>query len=177
MSAPHLRKAPSDWRQGDKTIFRKGFVENENYTRKPYPNSPTNIRIREEFLQDTNNLKQQNVQTIYPEWWLALSELHVKPTKLPEKVTSFIPPLPKHPVERKQWVEPYVWHQDSAKPPAKKIIKFSPRTSEKSAEANFESLDSSQGRVRFSDKNYSGWVGDYTKEVKNNSFNYLNSPW
>ena len=77
-------------------------MENENYTRKPYPNSTTNIRIREEFLQDTNNLKQQNVQTIYPEWWLALSELHVKPTKLPEKVTSFIPPLPKHPVERKQ---------------------------------------------------------------------------
>ena len=107
-----------------------------------------------------------NTTNIYPEWWKALTELDIKPTKLTSKVTQHIPPKPSIKNERKQWVEPYVWHKDTPEEiqvshqPKQKLpnqVHFSPKTSEKSAEANFDSIDSSnEARVHFSDKKYSG---------------------
>lgn len=185
-SAPHITKAPSNWRKGDENIFRNGYAQTK-------PNNTKNILFRnvspptlrdhnyKEILKsnDLYDIKEPNASNIYPEWWVALTELDVKPSKLTNKVTQHIPPKPALKYDRKQWPEPYTWQKDTEtdfKPPNLKRntraqLKFSPKTSEKSAEANFESIDSAvpEARVHFSDKKYSGWVGDFSKVVKNSS--------
>ena len=182
-SAPHITKAPSNWRQGDTTVFRDKFVENHpGNTRNLLfrETSPQNLRGHnyKEFLRaDDTSSRPKTDAGIYPEWWKALTELDVKPTRVTAKVTQHVPPKPSLKPERKEWVEPNKWYKDIAEeapPPMPRKtsgnqVKFSPRTSDKSAEANFESIDSSKGengKVTFSDKKYAGWVGDFSKVVK-----------
>lgn len=174
-SAPHLTKAPSNWRQGDTTIFRNGFVENHPASTRNFlfrQVSPPSLRNHnyKEFLQAEDNYtteKSQKTTGIYPEWWKALTELDVKPVKLTSKVTQHVIPKSLLKPEKKKSIEPYVWHNDIEEV-AKKVsqVRFEPKTSEKSAEANFDSLDSAEAKVRFSDKKYAGWVGDFSKVVK-----------
>ena len=97
-SAPHIPKAPSNWRLGDPTIFRKQgarqLINNlpvQDYSSLiPHTNEYTEIITVNNMLEADKNLSQPN---IYPQWWLALTELDVKPEKVSTKITQFVPPM------------------------------------------------------------------------------------
>ncbi|OMJ82413.1 hypothetical protein SteCoe_16888 [Stentor coeruleus] len=173
-SAPHITKAPSDWRQGDPAVFRNRFAEISPLREKTYKEFITPSDIVQSATHRPN--EEDNI-VIYPEWWKALSELDVKPARLTAKVTQHVPPKPTLKQERRQWPEyqqepkTIIEEQVRTLPPRQKpqpTVKFSPKTSEKSIEAQLESAESlnNEAKVHFNHKKYSGWVGDFTKAVK-----------
>lgn len=189
-SAPHLTKASSQWRQGDPSIFRNHFAEvkpgnSRNYLFRQV--SPPSLRGHnyKEYLTEWNpmNNAEKNPEGIYPQWWMALTELDVKPEKQTAKVTQMKYPK----TERKVWVEgpAFVEENDGVEDPRVLVprqrppqsVKFQPKTSEKAAEANLSSVESSgnEARVHFSDKKYAGWVGDFSKVVKTSTGKVSNS--
>lgn len=189
-SAPHITKAPSDWRQGDPAVFRNRFAEicpsvSNKYLFKQTSPQPLREHNYKEFItandivqSATLRQNEEDNAVIYPEWWKALSELDVKPARLTAKVTQHVPPKPTLKQERRQWPEyqqepkPIIEEQVRTLPPRQKpqpTVKFSPKTSEKSIEAQLESAESlpnEAARVHFNHKKYSGWVGDFSKAVK-----------
>lgn len=193
-SAPHLTKASSQWRQGDTSIFRNHYAEikpanSRNYLFRDV--SPQSLRGHhyKEYLTEWNNEytqynERQNPAGIYPQWWMALTELDIKPEKQTAKVTQIKYPK----TERKVWVEapgcPEEEEERIEEPrtivPKQRLpqsVKFMPKTSEKAAEANIPSIESSgnEARVHFSDKKYAGWVGDFSKVVKGSGGKVSNS--
>ena len=113
---------------------------------------------------------------IYPDWWMALTELDVKPEKISQKITQSKIKFPVK-TERKVWVDSdrHIQTEEVEEPktliPRTKpqpSVKFVPKTNEKSAEANFSSVESSgnEARVHFIDKQHANWVGDFSKVVK-----------
>ena len=180
-SAPHITKAPSLWRQGDQSVFRNNFAENKPNSRNFLfrDTSPPNFRGHnyKEYITTWDRANTPNsANGIYPGWWLALTELDVKPQKISQKITQSDIKFPNK-TERKVWadsgrkIEPDKVEEPKILIPRTKpqpSIKFVPKTSEKSAEANFSSVESSgnEARVHFLDKQHANWVGDFSKVVK-----------
>ena len=181
LSAPHISKAPSLWRQGDQSVFRNNFAECKPNSRNFLfrDASPPNFRghnYKEYITSWAGATTPDSGNGIYPDWWMALTELDVKPDKISQKITQSKIKFPIK-TERKVWVDSDRYSEAEEVEEPKTLIprtkpqpsvKFVPKTSEKSAEANFSSVESSgnEARVHFIDKQHANWVGDFSKVVK-----------
>jgi hypothetical protein len=180
LSAPHISKAPSQWRQGDPSVFRNFHAENKPNSRNFLfrDSSPPCLRGHhyKEYLTTCQGPASDSTNTIYPDWWLALTELDVKPQKISQKITQSKIKIPSK-TERKVWLDaPACPEEEEVEEPRmiiprqrpQPVLKGNTKTCEKSAGADLPSVESSgnEARVHFNDKKYANWVGDFSKVVK-----------